>query len=176
MACLLASRGAALASSRAGYSSQDYTVEGKFMGELSTQYASQQAAGGVAMLMLASDSSETGSSSACRRASASGRRGYTSFGQAHSTPRSYSRIPPMECPCSTSVCSWGCSSLLRLQTVGFPACSRATGTRPPVNPELQALEAVAAGSRSTDCHGLLALRPAVRQHQQGRFDSLRLPR
>ncbi|CAL5220709.1 g2765 [Coccomyxa viridis] len=33
--------------SRAGYSSQECTVEGEFMGDLPTQYASQQAAGGV---------------------------------------------------------------------------------------------------------------------------------
>ena len=33
--------------SSAGYSSQEYTVEGEFMGDLPTQYASQQAAAGV---------------------------------------------------------------------------------------------------------------------------------
>lgn len=93
--------------SRAGYTSQECSVEGEFMGDLPTQYASQQVS---AMLMLASYSSgrrrETGSSYACRRASASGRREYTHTQPLTADSQVVTHREPASTACSqTSCCS-----------------------------------------------------------------------
>ena len=214
--------------SRAGYSSQECTVEGEFMGDLPTQYASQQAAGGVgnadACLMfirpppgdrellrmpksfrigedrihisrpgqrlathtqpLTADSQvvthregprtirtrQRVQRAARRAAAAEPSHAAPTARPTRCSPASGAAIPQSPAPIAGSL-RWepapGAAAPIPAPEAAAPGPpapdsrvpgphSRATSTRAPVSPELQALEATVAGSRhsSTDRRGL----------------------